>query len=1496
MRVLKRNGKYESVSFDKVITRISVLCEIIPKLTMVEPVEIAQKVCAHIYDGVKTTELDELAAEICTQKMINQPEYGMLASRIIISNNHKNTSPSFSEAITKLYNNKDPNGLSAPLVSDKVYNFVMDNANKLNTVIDYTRDYDFDYFAFKTLEKAYLLKVNGKVIERIQHLFMRVAVGLHSDNIKECIETYELTSKKYFTHATPTLFHSGTPHPQLLSCFLLGVDDSVEGIYKSIADCALISKWAGGIGVHVHDVRSENSVIRSTNGKSNGLVPMLKVFNDVARHINQCFTPETWVYGKFGPKQMKDCVIGEELYTVDGSLKEILQVSINQVDKEILSIKSEQSIFPTKVTKEHQLYVKHDINSEPEYINASELKIGDYMGFPENYDSIIYSDYTETELLIYGKILSSGGINKENNVSLNLFKDDTNTAEIINYLLSKNIDISLTHNTNIDNELIKNIVNLKWNASNFIFKQPDFYNENGEMKIREELLYYENKYLYSLYRGLFPLKKADLLYFCTNKQNVYLIQQVKHILNKLNISFHCEVDADNQNENDWHYIPLIYINVVNYGLKYINNIHSNGLNWYPITEINTENYSGDVYDFNMRDNHNYLTELGIVHNSGKRNGSFAIYLEPHHPDILGFLEAKKNHGDENSRARDLFYGMWISDLFMERVKANETWSLICPNKCKGLSNVYGEEYKRLYLEYEKDPSNIIKQLPAMDIWKEILKSQMETGTPYICYKDAANLKSNQQNYGTIKSSNLCVAPETLILTDNGYKQISNLKDKVVNIWNGYEWSNVIVKKTGNNAKLITVELDDGSVLECTPEHKFHININGQTNIIDASQLKPNMTLIDFSLPIINNNDDFNNSMYADGYLIGGDLADDSLGENAVFKFPVNTSIKNKLNWFAGLCDANADTINKGILTIYSYYKNEIKKLKYFLQTCGINSKLNILKTSHSLEIYGYDLNRLITMGFKPKEIDLSKSIDNNNKLIIKIKNIIDNNRISDTYCFTEPKRHTGIFNGIITGQCTEIIEYSDSKEYACCTLASISLPSFIVDFDFTSIKNIKIYSKSNCKFCDMSKTYLKSYGLDYEEILLDNPDERGEFFEKLNENSCQGDTCSINDIRFKTVPQIFINDKHIGGFAELYKHFKPKFNYQKLIDVTRVATNNLNKIIDINFYPVPETQLSNKRHRPLGLGVQGVADLFAKFRCAFDSDEARELNKNIFACIYYAACVKSNEIAKEYGEIIREIQMNPNSASKYSDVFIEELKISECQGSYSSFLGSPMHKGKFQFDLWNVKPVSEINNSCVENIKLDWETLRNNIMKYGMRNSLLVAPMPTASTSQILGNNECIEPFTSNIYSRGTLAGQFLIINKYLLDDLIRLKLWNNELKDEILLNNGSVAKCKNIPDIIRNTYKVAWDLKMRSLIDLAADRGPYVCQSQSLNLWIEDPDINKLTSMHFYAWSRGLKTGIYYLRRRAVSKAQSFTIDPTKTKKIKTEEKEDEGCLMCSA
>lgn len=793
MFVLKRDGRKEPVQFDKITARIQKLCYGLNS-DLVDPIDVAKKVIEGLYDGVTTSELDNLAAETAASLTTKHPDYALLASRIAVSNLHKNTTKSFSGTMKMLYEYFDPKAQKeAPLIADDVYEIIEKNKDILDSSIIYDRDFGFDYFGFKTLEKSYLLKVNGQIVERPQHLFMRVSVGIHKEDIESAIKTYNLMSERWFTHATPTLFNAATPKPQMSSCFLLTMqDDSIEGIYDTLKQTAKISQSAGGIGLSIHNIRATGSYIGGTNGTSNGIIPMLRVFNDTARYVDQ------------------------------------------------------------------------------------------------------------------------GG--------------------------------------------------------------------------------------------------------------------------------------------------------------------------------------------------------------GKRKGAFAIYLEPWHADVFEFLDLRKNHGKEEMRARDLFYALWINDLFMQRVKDNGDWTLFCPHEAPGLADCFGKEFEDLYTKYEAENRGR-KTIKAQELWFAILDSQIETGTPYMLFKDAANSKSNQQNLGTIKSSNLC----------------------------------------------------------------------------------------------------------------------------------------------------------------------------------------------------------------------------------------------------------------------TEIIEYTSKDEVAVCNLASLALPRFVIN----------------------------------------------------------------------------------GAF-----------DHQKLYDVTYQATLNLNKIIDHNYYPVQEAENSNMRHRPVGLGVQGLADAFILLRLPFESDEAKRLNKDIFETIYFASMSASHDLAVKHGP-------------------------------YQTFKGSPLSEGKFQFDLWNVTPDSG---------RWDWDTLRKKVVKDGVYNSLLVAPMPTASTSQILGNNECFEPYTSNIYTRRVLSGEFVVVNKHLLKDLVALGLWNNDMKNQIILANGSIQAIDSIPDYIKELYKTVWEIKMRNIIDMAADRGAYICQSQSLNLFVNAPNTSKLTSMHFYAWEKGLKTGMYYLRTQAASQAVKFTVENQGGKAIEAvipaqipqdqvaEEIVDgpvcsmeEGCISCS-
>jgi ribonucleoside-diphosphate reductase alpha chain len=774
MFVKKRDGRTEPVQFDKITARIKKLCYGLNNL--VDPTKVAMRVIEGLYDGVTTSELDNLAAEVAATMTVQHPDFALLASRIAVSNLHKATDKSFSNTMEKLYNYVDPKtNEDAPLLAPDVYEIIQKNADKFDSAIIYDRDFNYDFFGFKTLERAYLLKLNGEVAERPQHMLMRVSIGIHKEDVESAIETYNLMSEKWFTHATPTLFNAGTPKPQMSSCFLLAMqDDSIAGIYDTLKQTAQISQSAGGIGISIHNVRATGSYIKGTNGNSNGIVPMLKVFNDTARYVDQ------------------------------------------------------------------------------------------------------------------------GG--------------------------------------------------------------------------------------------------------------------------------------------------------------------------------------------------------------GKRKGSFAVYLEPWHADVFDFLDLKKNHGKEEQRARDLFYAMWTPDLFMKRVEQDAEWTLMCPHECPGLYDSYGADFEALYTKYETEGKGR-KTIKARDLWNTILESQIETGTPYMLYKDACNEKSNQKNLGTIRSSNLC----------------------------------------------------------------------------------------------------------------------------------------------------------------------------------------------------------------------------------------------------------------------TEIMEYTSKDEVAVCNLASLALPKFVID---------------------------------------------------------------------------------------------GKFDHQKLFDITYVATKNLNKIIDNNYYPVKEAENSNFRHRPIGLGVQGLADAFILLRMPFESDEAKQLNKEIFETLYYASMTASKDLAK-------------------------------IDGAYESYEGSPVSQGIFQYDMWDVTPSD----------RWEWDILKEEVGKYGVRNSLLLAPMPTASTSQILGNNECFEPYTSNIYTRRVLSGEFIIVNKHLLRDLNKLGLWNDDLKNEIMLANGSIQDIPEIPQNLKELYKTVWEIKQRNIIDMSADRGAYICQSQSLNLFVESPNMAKLTSMHFHAWKKGLKTGMYYLRTKAARDAVKFTVTSAakEAPQPTAKELEEAAILACS-
>ena len=1230
--VIKRNGEKEVFSFDKIYKRILTLGKNnqgVNELN-VKYTTLAQKIIDRLYDGIPTEQIDELTAQQCASLITTHPDYGILASRILVSNHHKNTDEKYIDVVSKLYNFKDIHGEQSSLVNKELFDVVQSRSEEIQQMFDFDRDYLLDYFGFKTLERAYLQRINGTIVERPQHMWMRVSLAIHGENMEKVKETYELMSQKYFTHATPTLFNAGTPRQQMSSCYLLSMkDDSIAGIYETLSDCAKISKWAGGIGLHIHNVRAAGSHIRGTNGISNGIVPMLRVFNNTARYVDQ------------------------------------------------------------------------------------------------------------------------GG--------------------------------------------------------------------------------------------------------------------------------------------------------------------------------------------------------------GKRNGSFAIYLEPWHKDIREFLEMRKTHGDEEQRARDLFYGLWIPDLFMERVSKGGEWTLMCPDQCPGLSDVYGDDFKQLYNRYEKEGRG--EKVKARDIWFKILDSQIETGTPYMLYKDACNKKSNQKNLGTIKSSNLCVAPETLVLTENGHEEIQYLKDKKINVWNGKEFSEVTIKQTSDESELITVNLSDGSELTCTKYHKFYIQNKYPTSgmkqdiiksksvtTVEAQNLKNGMKLIKCEYPIIDSKKQLENS-YTNGFFSGdgtytntgkevqqckfkategkayckrhidlqrndetdelcrglsyskknhvslygekiklleflnyrshGEIKDNKLNvtltEHIEDKFfvPINYSLKSKLDWLAGYADADGSISRNGTneaLQISSIHKKFLIDVKLMLQTCGISSKVSVNMEKRNTELPdgrgGYknyscnklwrlliasnELQKLIELGFSPNRLIINNNNPQRNAVhFVKIENITDNNRKDKTFCFTEPKRHAGIFNGVITSQCTEIIEYSDADETAVCNLASIGLPNFVKTRNLNELKSKKItvYSKNGCSYCKLTKLLLNKHQVEFKNMLVEE-EHKESFKTKFNEE---------HNVELKTFPVVLVDDKFIGGYTELLDIMRNEVDHEKLHQVTKVVTKNLNRVIDINFYPTSKTKTSNSRHRPIGLGVQGLADVFMLLDLPFASEGAQKVNREIFETIYHAAVEASMELSKK-------------------------------EGPYSTFKGSPASEGLLSPDLWNKVEYSG---------RYDWVSLKQLVKSHGIRNSLLVAPMPTASTSQILGNNECFEPYTNNIYVRRTIAGEFVMVNRHLLKELVELGYWTETIKTQIIAANGSIQKIKDIPKCIKEKYKVVWEIPMKHLINMAAARAPFIDQSMSMNLWMQNPTYDKLTAMHFYSFKQGLKTGLYYLRTKAKAAPQQFTVDPTA---VTSTEDDEEGCVMCSA
>jgi ribonucleoside-diphosphate reductase alpha chain len=1206
--VIKRNGEKEILSFDKILKRVIVLgedCNSENELN-INYTSLVIKIIDRLYDGIPTGKIDELTAQQCASLITTHPDYNKLASRILVSNHHKNTDENYLNVVSKLYNFKDIHGKNSPLVSKELFDLVVKNKDEIQSFFDFDRDYLVDYFGFKTLERAYLQRMGTNIVERPQHMWMRVSLAIHKDDLVKVKQTYDLMSQKFFTHATPTLFNAGTPRQQMSSCYLLAMkDDSIDGIYETLTDCASISKWAGGIGLHIHNVRASGSHIRGTNGTSNGIVPMLRVFNNTARYVDQCVLPETIIYTTNGPMEIQHCTTENNVFTTAGYEK-IQNVLEHSYSGEILHIKSIHSFKDLSITPEHPVYclknqkkgvnystIKNRIAKEiikPEWIDAKDLTLEDMLIFTKpKYEKDVIS-ISEDDCYMYGLLLGDGSMNNASTscyISLHSTNKLNNLTFVKNYLT----DNCIQYFINTEN----NTSRIRWNKSmNLPFRYGTLYDENKEKVIHTSWLNLPIKKIKYIVKGLIDSDGcvADEVVFDTT--SLKLVEGLRYLLLRLGIPTGGYIRDRRGEKHISKYGDEIENKKISYCLRIpktesIANLlliekgtfhkffeHDN-LIYTRISNIEKGNYEGTLYDLQLEKTHNYMIHNGVIHNGGgKRNGSFAIYLEPWHGDIREFLDMKKTHGDEEQRARDLFYALWIPDLFMKRVSKGAKWTLMCPDKCPGLSDVYGAEFEALYTKYENEGRGEVVQ--ARDIWFKILDSQIETGTPYMLYKDACNKKSNQKNLGTIKSSNLCC----------------------------------------------------------------------------------------------------------------------------------------------------------------------------------------------------------------------------------------------------------------------EIIEFSDPEETAVCNLASIGLPKFVksvhVEYD-----NLIIYSKPNCNYCKMAKNLIsKTITTNVAEIIVD--DENRDAFKSKFSSEFGKDV--------KTLPQIIIDGKYIGGYVELLEIHRATFDYEKLHDVVKIVTENLNKVIDINYYPTPKTEKSNSKHRPIGLGVQGLADVFMLMDLPFECDESKKINRLIFETIYHAAVESSMELS---------------------------LK----NGTYSSFEGSPASQGLLSFDMWEKKTLSG---------RYNWEDLKEKVKKNGLRNSLLIAPMPTASTSQILGNNECFEPYTSNIYLRRTVAGEFVMVNKHLLKELVQLDLWSDDIKNKIIADNGSVQNIPDLPKCIKEKYKIVWEIPMKNIITMCADRAPFVDQSMSMNLWMENPTYKTLTAMHFFSFEQGLKTGLYYLRTKAKAAPQKFTIDPD------AKPEDDQDCLMCGA
>lgn len=1448
-------------------------------------------------------------AIICRDKAYAHPEWSLLSGRIRMLYIVRITPKNFTGSTQ----------LMEHLLDNEYYDFCVKYGEELNSLIDSSNNWKFDIFSVETLMKGYLTSIRNILgvncsAETPQYLYMRMAVFLwYSDvpNFDVIKQTYEDFSTGKISGPSPLQFNAGTKKPQVSSCFLIGIDDTTESIKKSWGDSATISANNGGLGMCFDSLRHSEI---GNDGWSRGVVPWIKIENEVLATVDQCFHPDTIVYTiKDGPKRIADVGPGEKLIRSDGLVSKVLQPIVYDVkpDGKYFKLYIKHYTKPVIVSNCHPIL---SINNQSkgtshstilaklknkkvlvEYVSVEDLNENSFVGFPIPLYEKDMGRYSKDDCRMYGILLGDGSFTKgRNDATVYLGTKKTKTIEFVrNYLTSNGL--------NYWESVVNNTQSINWTRKHhlFPFTREMLYDKDDDKHFHSAFLHLPIDKLEQIFIGLLETDgcyKLDSGEISIELSSLQVIESLRYILLRMGVltSGYCRDRVGNS-----HIIrekEVITTRKLTEVLRIsktkricelldktdispkINFFEYDGKLWTRMTKkelINTNDFSATVHDLEMETHpnidegitSNYLTCTGTAHNGGKRKGSGTMWICDWHIDIFEFIDLKDPVGKEEVRARDLFYGIMISDLFMYKVKHDLMWSLFCPAKTNDLQKKYGDAFEESYLKLEqmgldgKFP-NAFRQIKARELWLHILRSQKKNGMPFMKYKDAVNRKNNQSNLGTIRMSNLCVSGDTKILTKHGQLPIKFLMDKSVEIWNGQEWSNITVRKTATNVNLLRVTLSNGSVIDCTSEHKFYIqqklafDSTHKTIEVRASNLIIDQTLIDYSLP---NSLDFNTQSsyefkhsYTHGYFCCGIVGVGTVknvkkillsgkktklvqyinyigrsdnfscsGNNFIelllptdllpkYTVPHQSPIDSKLRWLEGVCDAGG-IINNNILLIDCGNYNFAQEIRLMLQTLGVKSSLTTnLINQISIKFDG--LYSLSSLGFSPKLLKIPNNLHKHQtKNTVKVISIKEGPQNVDTYCFNEPIRHMGMFNGILTGNCVEIDEYVDKDNIASCNLSSIVVSKFV-------------------KFI-----------------------------------SCNGPSDT------------------------------PYFDFDELGRVTRRTLRNLKQMIDRTYYPsdVPQIKYTNMRNRPIGVGIQGLADAFCLMDYCWDSAEASELNEKIARVMYYHAMDENILMALEYGE-------------------------------YETFRGSPASNGLFQFDLWDKEKFDKTKKSLeLRGLKVvkkwepvnpckefNWNLARSRMIQHGLYFSLVFAQMPTASSAHILGNNESVEPYTQLLFARTVLSGQFVVSVTHFVKDLEKIGLWNDKILRHLFDNQGSIQSYEDDTlsepiqqrlTYLKKKYKTAFELSQKVLANLYFGRARYQCQSTSHNLFMKNPTTTALSAYHMGMFNGGAKTGMYYLRQTAGSEPLNFSLDSIHVTTRKSRDLDDtnvggDGEIVCSS